>query len=284
MGRSNLSRTSGSGRYFLTILAPRDLETFNQLFRMLFESSGKDAPDHFPISVHGWRKAGCIVIFIGLGLIAAQSARMGFAGLIVELGQKEVDRWTVFSRPQGMREINRVARYFSDSLDYVPDNPWALEGLGALDLARMRLSRIPTQAVGYAWAARLRFRQALQQRPASPFLWANLALAKLYLDEIDAEFSVALRNADELGPWEPTTQGTVLFAGLAAWEKLDSDHRNMLVGVLQRGAVRNSVKMIEIVKSFGRWDLICGRKGYHSLGDADCRDVAGTAQTGAPTK
>ena len=41
-----------------------------------------------------------------------------------------------------------------------------------------------------------RFRQALVQRPTSPFLWANLALTKLYLNEVDSELSEALRHVD----------------------------------------------------------------------------------------
>ena len=104
-----------------------------------------------------------------------------------------------------MAEISRVANYFSDSLGYAPDNPWALEGLGALDLSRMRASRMPRQALAATRDAHARFRQALLQRPTSPFLWANLALTKLYLDEIDGE----LRS--ELIPVVWLTQFAVRF-------------------------------------------------------------------------
>lgn len=203
-------------------------------------------------------------------LVAVQSARIGIAGLIVELGQKEVERWSTPPRPRSMGEINRVARFFTDSLEFAPDNPWALERLGALDLARMRQSKIQTQALAYAWAARLRYRQALRQRPTSPFLWANLALSKLYLDEFDDEFFTALRQADLLGPWEPDTQQTVLYVGLAAWDRLDATLQKGVVALLRRGAVRNAAKMLEIVKSFGRWDLVCSLKDYHREAAAAC--------------
>lgn len=219
------------------------------------------------------RKALCLGLLLILLAITVQSIRIGISGLIVELGQREVDRWTVSSRPRGMREISRVARYFTDSLDYVPDNPWALEALGALDLARMRLSGTPRQALAYSWAARLRFLRALRERPASPFLWANLALAKLYLDEIDTEFLTAMRNADALGPWEPRSQQTVVFVGLASWDKLEPMDRQRILGGLERGAVWNSAKMLEIVKSFGRFDLICDGKVYDVKRIAGCRDL-----------
>lgn len=227
-----------------------------------------------------WRRMACIAIFLALLLIALQSTRLGIAGLIVELGQQEVDRWTVSRQPYGIPELSRIAGFFNDGLDYVADHPWALEGLGALDLARMRLSGNPREAKAYTQDARLRFRQALHQRPASPFLWANLALSKLYLDEVDSEFLAALRYANELGPWEPAAQQTVLFAGLAAWEKLDSGLRQQMTGILERGASRNAEKMYAIARSFRRFDLVCGIKSYDLIGGMDCRNAAGGVKSG----
>ena len=224
-----------------------------------------------------------MLLFVMLALIAFQSARLGVSGLIVELAQHEVDRWTIFPRSRGMQEINRVAGYFADSLGYAPDNPWAQEGLGALDLARMRLTTNPQEASAFAREARAKFRLALRQRPTSPFLWANLALSKLYLDELDAEFLAALRNADELGRWEPTPQQAVLFAGLAAWERLDSGLRHAVGQTLKRGAKRNAAKMFEIVKSFGRFDLVCAIREYDSLAGSDCRRAESAAAPGRPT-
>jgi len=181
-----------------------------------------------------------------------------------------------------MSEVNRVAGYFSDSLGYAPDNPWALEGLGTLDLARVRLSKVPAEALTFAKDAHRRFRAALHQRPTSPFLWANLALSKLYLDELDEEFLGSLRRADELGPWEPASQQVVLFAGLAAWGKLDAVQRRALTGVLERGGKRNALKMFEIVKSYRRFDLVCGLKDYDVVGRADCRKAAEPPLTDSP--
>jgi hypothetical protein len=223
----------------------------------------------------------CIAIVLYLGLIVIQSARLGMSGLIVELGQREVDRWKVSMRPQGMREANRIAGYFTDSLGYAPGNPWALEGLGSLDLARVRLSQSPREALTLARNARQRTREALRQRPTSPFLWANLALSKVYLDQFDEEFFAALRNANVLGPWEPASQLSVLFAGLAAWDRLDADLRLAIEGVLERGGARNAEKMFQTVKTFRRFDLVCGRKDYHLAAGADCRNTMDKGKSGA---
>jgi hypothetical protein len=209
-----------------------------------------------------------------LVLASMQAARLGVSGLIVELARYEVDAWTASGKPQSIAAYTRVAGYYADSLDIVADNPWALEGLGALDLARVRLSRVPQEALGFARDARMRFREALRQRPATPFLWANLALAKLYLDEIDAEFLAAIRHADELGPWEPRSQQVVLFVSLAAWDKLDAAGKRAVVRVLERGGVHNPTKMFEIVKSYQRFDLVCRLSSYDAVAGAECRKAA----------
>ena len=230
-----------------------------------------------------WQRAGLAVAFLLLVVVAVQSGRMGLAGLVIELAHREVDLLPQVPAPRRMKEASRIADWYSDSLAYSPGNPWALEGLGVLDLMRMRWSTEPKGAIDFARSARRHFREALRQRPTSPFLWSNVAMSKLYLDEIDAEFFAALRRADELGPWEPTTQQAILFAGLAAWPRLDAGLRQSLVRVLERGAKRNALKMFEIVKSYRRLDLVCTVTGYDAVAGPECRKAAGAASTG-PTR
>ena len=194
---------------------------------------GVNAHGHLGLFHRRWSKSQFMALLIFLLVMSIQSARLGLSGLVVELAQLEMDRWGVSARPQPMAEINRVAGYLGDSLGYFPSNPWALEGLGRLDLARMRVSKAPQEALAFAQDAGKRFRAALRERPTSPFLWANLALSKLYLDELDAEFFAALRHADELGPWEPSTQQVVLFAALAAWHRLDTGQRESVVRLVE---------------------------------------------------
>ena len=227
-----------------------------------------------------WSKGACIALFVLLALVAVQCARLGASGRFVQLAQGEVDRWSAATRTPRVAEVRLAAKYFADSLDYAGNNPWALEGIASLDLARMRTSTIPREALAVTRSARARFRQALLQRPSSPFLWANLALTKLYLDEIDRELLAALRNADALGPWEPSVQQTTLFVGLAVWDDLDSGLRQALAQTIERGAARNGRKIFEIVKSYGRFDLVCAMEQYKSIAGPDC--AAGAAKSGQP--
>ena len=221
-----------------------------------------------------------VVLFVLLALIAAQTARLGIAGFYVQLGRNETEQWTPESRAPSARNVERVARHYSDSLKYVSDNPWALEGAGAMDLEKMRASKIPREALAATRDANLRFRQALRQRPTSPYLWANLALSKLYLDQIDGELSAALRHAEELGPWEQSIQQTVVFVGLAAWQDLGPDARQAVPRTIRRGAERNPQKIFQIVKSYTRFDLVCAIEEYRRIGGADCAKAAQTARPG----
>ena len=229
-----------------------------------------------------WAMAGYIGIFVLLALTAAQCARLGMAGLLVQTAQFEADQLAAAAKKPSMAQITRAANYFTESLEYAADNPWALENAGALDLAKMRASVNPRQAYAAARDARARFRRALAQRPTSPFLWANLALAKLYLDEIDDELLAALRHADELGPWDPSVQEKVLFVGLAVWPELDPGIRQSLARSIERGGARNAQGMLKIVKSYARFDLVCTIEQYRRVAGPDCRNVAETAKPGAP--
>lgn len=230
-----------------------------------------------------WARLALIALLMAIGLAIAQSVRMGISGSKVARAQAEVDLASGGRRAPTTAEVMAVAdraqTYFAEGLTYEPDNPWALEGLGLLELQRMRLVRTPGEAVAHARNALRRFRDGLRQRPTSPFLWANLALAKLYLDEIDSEFITALSHADQLGPWEPSTQQVVLFAGLAAWQHLDPGLKRSMGAVLERGGLRNSVKMFEIVKGYRRFDLVCPLRSYHLLAAAECRKLTEAAVT-----
>ena len=233
-----------------------------------------------PPAPSSWHKAAYVGLFICLALIAAQCVRLGMAGLLVQSAQGEVDTWTPSARKPSMAQIRHAAKFYTDSLAYFPDNPWSIEGMGAVDLARMRASANPREALAVTRSASARFRRALALRPTSPFLWANLALAKLYLEEIDAELLTALRHADELGPWEPTVQQTVLFVGLAVWQDLDPGLRQALQRTVERGALRNSVKMFEIVKSYTRLDLVCAIEKYRIIAGPHCSKTAENAKPG----
>jgi len=122
-------------------------------------------------------RLGAVALFLFLALMAVQSGRLGASALLARMSQLEFDRWNSARQPAGSRGLGRAEGYLADSLQIASGNPWTLEQAGALDLVRMRTSMVPDQALAAAQNARRHFRQALLQRPTSPFLWANLALS-----------------------------------------------------------------------------------------------------------
>ena len=112
-------------------------------------------------------------------------------------------------------------------------------------------------------AAAENFRQALNVRPLWPYSWVNLLSAKDKLGQVDREFNQALNRSAELGPWEPRVQLLVLISGLRRWEKLGEQERGLVLGTL-RGALKTQPReAFEIIRSYGRADLVCEDTAVH---------------------
>ena len=199
--------------------------------------------------------AGALILI--LGCLAWKAGKEGISSLYVEAAHKEINRWATPGQRFRGDEWTRVMQYLTDSLHYSPNNAWSLEEMGAFQLRRMRAATDPALATAAVRSANAHFHLALIERPTSPFAWANLALSKLYLDELDDELFAALRHADELGPWEPEVQQSVLFVGLAAWNKLGTAQRVAMGRTLERAVQRNASIVTEMVKGFNRLDLLC---------------------------
>ena len=204
------------------------------------------------------RIALCAAFIAILGLVALKAARQGLSDFYVQSASQEIERWE--ARSSRGNEWLRAMEYLEKSLRYAPHSAWPLEELAALHLRRVRLATQPELALASARAAYVNLREALVERPTSPFAWANLALAKLYLDEVDGELFEALGRAAELGPWEPGAQLTVVFVGLAVWHKANASQRQMIVASLQRAATRDPIKVVEMTKGFSQVDLICDKR------------------------
>lgn len=204
------------------------------------------------------RRAVCAgALILVLGCLAWKAGKEGIAQFYVQSAHQEINRWATSGQRFRGDEWARVMQYLSESLRYSPNNAWSLEEMGTFQLRRMRAATDPALAVAAVRSANAHFHMTLRERPASPFAWANLSLSKLYLGELDDELFAALRHADELGPWEPEVQQTVLFVGFAAWHKLGAAQRAAMVRTLERAVQRNAASVTEIVRSFNRFDLLC---------------------------
>lgn len=220
--------------------------------------------------LQGWRRTLVLASIVFLVAVALQSVRLGASGLLVGLAESEFERWKDAPQKVGVDRVDRVLEQLAISLRIASSNPWALEKLGLLQLARIPTFRDPKLAIQATEGAAGYFRRALRERPTSAYLWAELALAKLYLNQLDEELFTAMRYAHKLGGKEPGVQEKLLFVALAIWENLDPSLKEAARAFVARSGERAPQRVWEIVKQFHRLDLVCGLAAYNSLVARDC--------------
>ncbi|HVP08474.1 MAG TPA: hypothetical protein VMT02_03050 [Burkholderiales bacterium] len=114
----------------------------------------------------------------------------------------------------------------------------------------------PAASAGFE-AALAGYREGVRMRPGSPYAWASIALLKLRLGQIDAEFYKALDAASRLGPWESPVQVALADAGLAAWRDLTPPAKLTVIGALERGLRREEREIRRIAAAHGTLPLVC---------------------------
>lgn len=159
--------------------------------------------------------------------------------------------------PPPPERLQQAITSLTDALALTPDDPTLIEHLGvALEL---RATGFPPGSDRrlYLAQALTNFRKAAALRPASPYTWGNILVAKYRLGQIDAEFFDAMHHALDFGPWEPAVQLIVADTGLGAWDALDTGLRTRVTENLQRTAVRQSDALARIANRQRRIGLVC---------------------------
>ena len=208
-----------------------------------------------------------VAFIVVLGIVSARQAASDFYAHTISL---EIESWRQPGHKFRGDELVSSISSMEKSLAIAPGSAWALEQMGVLQLGQVRSATDPQVAVRSAHAAHASFKKALGQHPTSPFAWANLAMAKLYLGEIDAELFNAVARAAEYGPWEAQPQFASLTVGLAAWGQASGAQRETILGIRDRAMMRNPDKVNEIAKGFSRFDLMCDKKSSQSPGGRPC--------------
>lgn len=208
-----------------------------------------------------------IAVLCGLSFLAARQTLSDYYSHTAAL---EIEAW---SRPGFRREADalpQVIARLERALAIAPDNAWALEFLGAMQFKTVRGATDPLAAVATARASRDKFRGALRQRPTAAQTWANLALAKQSLGEIDDEFFTALEQSARYGPWEPPVLLLGLQTGLGAWDRASPAQRELILGMRDRAVQQNAALVNRIARDYSRPDLACAPKAPKSADGRPC--------------
>jgi tetratricopeptide (TPR) repeat protein len=150
------------------------------------------------------------------------------------------------NRPPEAGELAEARVSLREALRFEPSNPLFVE-----QFAR-------TEEIAAALAQSLAgWREAARMRPGSPYAWASIALLKLRLGQMDAEFYGALERAAQLGPWEPPVQIAIADAGLAAWRRLTPPAKTLVIAALERALLRQEPELRRIAAAHGTLTLVC---------------------------
>jgi hypothetical protein len=218
-----------------------------------------------------WRRA-CAAAALStcVGWVGYVAARQAAADSYANDVAIQIDSWSQPGRKFRGDELSRAIAGAARSLEIAPESAFALEEMGALQVSRLRSAVDPQVAVAAARAAHAYFKSSLLRRPSSPNAWANLALAKFYLVEIDAELFDALARSAEYGPWEPQSQLTALFVGLGVWNQASAAQREMILAIRDRAVLRSAEEVTEMAKGFNRPELGCAKNTPKSAGGRAC--------------
>ena len=100
-------------------------------------------------------------------------------------------------------------------------------------------------------------RQAVNLRPSWPYAWAQFALIKYRLYELDKEVSLALEKAIVLGPWESSVQMIVAEVSFSCWKNLDHALTEKILKQFERTSQSEIAKVFDIAKKYNMTAPLC---------------------------
>jgi hypothetical protein len=225
------------------------------------------------LAVRALAAAAAVILF---GYLSFNAVEAALAYEYLQSALREVARPSAPGSLSDREKWRRVRQDLTNSLRHAPLSPHALREAGLHELRGMRTRIDATPYRVYVNNAYKDFRAALTQRPASAEDWLNVALAKYYLVQWDAEMFDALRRAAELGPWEYEIQRDVLFVRLNAWPNLDQAQRAETLHIVERALRSNPAQAVPFLALHNRLDLACGTGNGNPEVQELCRRLQAT--------
>lgn len=185
----------------------------------------------------------------------------------------------LFETGVGSEEVfDESELHINQALKRFPNNPDFLDFYGRLQLLKASQPGVMgSERRQLLELAAANFRRALLARPLWPYSWVNLLAAKDKLGQADAEFNRALKKSADLGPWEPRVQLQVIQSGLRFWGRLGSIERAVVQKKVLDAFKVQPRSTFELVKDYGRSDMICQLDEVPAQVGIWCEKVTGQA-------
>jgi hypothetical protein len=191
----------------------------------------------------------------GVATVAALSlsvavVRMARGEAIVAAAGEALESPGWRAKPPSLDAWLAVRNELTEARSLTPADPTLAESLGVLHARRSPSPEFQAYARDY-------FRTAIEQRPSSPYTWANYAHATYLVGQRGAAFEQSLVNAIRLGPWEPAIHRLGTDLGLAAFNDVQPATRDEIRGLAMRSMHRDPVETLAIAERHGKLDLAC---------------------------
>lgn len=166
-------------------------------------------------------------------LLAAEVASWGMADYYARPAENQLDLWAQGKLTLGHGQWLQMQTQLARAVSLDPRNPKILRAYGnALE------GPYASYPPGAAAARPIReeaanfYRKATSVRPTWPYAWADLAMVKYRLNELDTEFFHAMYTARETGPEQLGVLRVLDYVGLKTWGRLPSDPEHFVLDVI----------------------------------------------------
>jgi hypothetical protein len=201
-----------------------------------------------------------IVLCIALPIIYL-SFRFAMADVSAYSVKYAIESWDQKGELIPLDVIEPIAKKVDSAIRWWPDNAEYIEMKARVDLYRAISLANGHEDVDGAMAqlntAIDLHNQAINLRPHWPYSWANRSLVKAYTGVFDDEYFEGFSKASQYGPWEISSNLSLVEAGLIGWAKLDESTRSLVVTAAERAAEHKPKRVSALLERYQFKEPFC---------------------------
>lgn len=207
------------------------------------------------------RMPALLVLLLAMALLIA-GGRMSVAGIANYQAEAFMSAWAKAGSEPSARawQVAHNAAQRANSL-YPVANGQYLDQLGRVySWQQFRQPYAAPIAHASRQAALDAYRAAVAARPTWPYTWERLAHSKLYLQEFDNEFDLAMQQAFQRGPWRIGVNRELAEIGFSAWQQLNPEQRHATLESARRSVANGHAeaqRLLNVAEITGRLSELC---------------------------